>query len=459
MRSISTLLLCATLCAAAVPAGATEPPLAPMPGGPETLPAPPSAAGPPLTLDAALTCTLQCNPDLIAIRQSLPVSAEALNVARQFPTTLNPTLALEVQPWIFFQDTGGGAQLGQTLVTVSLQQPLELGHRTRERTAIAQAAYSQTRWNILQAELGALIETYRAHQTAVYRRDKLASARQISQYQSQLLDVLRRQREANQVPAADVVLAEVENVAIQQDAETARQEYLAALATLRRKIGLADDCLSLEPAGALQTPGPLAADNADELVHMALEARPEVRAAWAQVCQADAALRLAQADRIPIPAVGPFYEHDESGTTFYGFGVTSEVPILNSGRALVGQREAECHRDRVAYQQTQQRVRIEVMAALARWNELRNSAAQRQAWAESTAAQAARMRDLYDAGQSDLVKLLGVRRRLIEVQFVGLDAAWQTTQAYADLLAATGATPLLACPEVIQAAAAGNRQR
>ena len=53
------------------------------------------------------------------------------------------------------------------------------------------------------------------------------------------------------------------------------------------------------------------------------------------------------------------------------------------------------------------------------------------------------MERLYTAGQSDLLKLLQVRQRLIDAENAKLDMLWQATQAYADLLAATGATPLL----------------
>ena len=56
------------------------------------------------------------------------------------------------------------------------------------------------------------------------------------------------------------------------------------------------------------------------------------------------------------------------------------------------------------------------------------------------------MQRLYDAGQAELLKLLQVQRRYIDTRNVELDAIWETTQAYADLLAATGGTPLLSGP-------------
>jgi len=445
MTVLRVLLPCWGLVAAAALAEPpAEPVAAPAPAPPGlSLPAALDANGAAFAMETALTWTLQYNPDLIRLRQDLCVSAEAVNVARQFPTSLNPTVSVEVAPWVFERQPAGDVALLQTLVVASWQQPIELGHRGRERMVIAQATYSQTRWNILQAELEALVETYRAFQTAVYRREKLLAMRRVNQSQAHLLEVLHHHREAAQVPASDVVLAEVESVAVQQELEAARQELGAAIALLTRKIGMADGALNIDPTGPLVLPGPPPADQPEELVRQAQECRPEVRAAWAQVCSAQAALRLAQAERIPVPAIGPHYEHNETGASFYGLGLSSAVPVLNSGRTLVRQREAELCRDQVALEQTRQRIRVEVLTALNRWQNLQRAAAQRQTWAAAAQRQAAQMQDLYDAGQSDLLKLLGVQRRLAEIEAAGLDLTWQATQAYADLLAAQGATSLL----------------
>ena len=100
-------------------------------------------------------------------------------------------------------------------------QPIELGHRQAYREQMAKASYCQTRWNVLQAELAALIQTYRLHQTALYRREKLAVAQDLNTFNTRLVETLRRQAEANQATAADVVLAEVENQATIDQLEAA----------------------------------------------------------------------------------------------------------------------------------------------------------------------------------------------------------------------------------------------
>jgi cobalt-zinc-cadmium efflux system outer membrane protein len=176
---------------------------------------------------------------------------------------------------------------------------------------------------------------------------------------------------------------------------------------------------------------------------MATTSRPEIQAAQAQLASSRAALSLARADRIPVPSLGPAYEKSETRESFYGIALTSPLPLLNTGKTMVLQREAEYHRDAVVLEQWCQRVRTEVRSSLARWEQARQSLVRSRDWARSIDKEAARMRDLYDAGQADLVKLLEVQRRHLEAESARLDALWRATQVYADLLAALGATSLL----------------
>jgi cobalt-zinc-cadmium efflux system outer membrane protein len=400
-----------------------------------------------LDLRTALEQTLRYQPQLIALRQNLAVSAEAIEVARRFPTSLNPSVSVTIEPWTFVRGPSGVEPL-ESLFNVTWLQPIEFGHRRQLRQAMAEASYTQTRWNIVQAELAALVQTYRSHQTALYRRQKLAVAQRLMDLNQRLIGVLGRQMEANRVAASDVVLAQAEGRAIAQQQETARQEYLAALADLRRQIGMIELAESAEPAGEFTVPsGPEGTRvPADEpaLVRMALDCRPEVQAAAAQLAVSRAAVALARAERIPIPSLGPTYERDEAGISYYGFALSTPLPLVNSGKPLVRQREAEEHRDLVAWQQAQQQVRVQVRVALARWRQSQESVARTRACCAPVAAQAERMQRLYEAGQADLVKLFQLWQRLIESENAQLDSIWMATQAYAELLTAIGVTPMLA---------------
>ena len=63
-----------------------------------------------LDLATALQWMLARNPDLVTLRRSLCVSSAAVAVAKQFPTSLNPTVTVNYEPWTFDRDTGQGAE-------------------------------------------------------------------------------------------------------------------------------------------------------------------------------------------------------------------------------------------------------------------------------------------------------------------------------------------------------------
>ncbi len=239
---------------------------------------------PQIDLETALQWTLQSNPNLVATRQNLNVSAEAVAVAKYFPTSLNPSISVTYTPWVFERQPDGSIADLDRSVSVTWAQPIELGHRQAYRQQMARASYSQTQWTFLQAELAALIQTYRLHQTALYRREKASVAQDLNNFSMRLVETLRRQAEANQATAADVVLAEVENQATVDQLEAARQDYVAALADLRQQIGIPGVAASAEPTGELRVPedklsgsGASGDVRRQALVRSAQEARPEVQ--------------------------------------------------------------------------------------------------------------------------------------------------------------------------------------
>ena len=393
---------------------------------------------PQIDLETALQWTLRSNPNLVATRQNVNASAAALAAARYFPTSLNPSVSVMYTPWVFEREANGQVDRLDRSVTVALAQPVELGHRQAYREQMARASYCQTQWNVLQAELAALVQTYRLHQTALYRREKLAVAQDLNNFNIRLVETLRRQAEANRATASDVVLAEVETQASVDQLEAARQDYIAALADLRQQIGIPSVAATAEPIGGFHLPEDRIPAQGEALVRLAQESRPEVQAAAATAANSRAALSLARADQIPIPSIGPAYERNETGAVFYGIELSSPIPLLNTGRPLVRQREAEYHRDYVAWEQAaggggSGPGGAGEVAAIA------GGGPRTHARFEPTRLQTERMQRLYDAGEADLIKLLQVQRRFIDTRNVELDAISATIQAYADVLAATGA--------------------
>lgn len=449
------------------------------PEGPVSVPALPEAAipppaelsrplatpvegGEPLSLQSALYGAITHNPDVVALRNSNIASPEAVEVARRFPTTLNPTLWIDYRPITLIprDPFGGNGQTGgpyyhhgQQYLYISLRQPVELGRQTRYRHEIAQAALNQQQWTVVQAEMLSLVQTYRFFQTAAYRREKLRVARQLAEFNDRLLTSLRKRLEANQVAPADVVLAEVENEATRQLVDVARQDYANALADLRNQIGMPETAGTAEPLGEFVLPRNIPEVDEEGLVSMALQTRPEIFVARAQAAGALSAVKLAKGDRIPTPVVGPEYQIDEAGLQYFGMVLISPIPVINNGKPLVRQREAEYCRALAVVQQMEKRTAIQVKAAAAKWNAALRLVNQTAGLTGSTRNQVDRMERLFDANQANLTNLLQSRQRLIQLENAELDALWQATQAQADLLTALGAPSLISALHVSQARA------
>jgi cobalt-zinc-cadmium efflux system outer membrane protein len=430
----------------------TEPPLTSL--------AIPPAGGQSISLQAALYGALTSNPDLVTLRQgnALAASAEAVEVARHFPTALNPTLWIDYRPITLipngtFGTTGpsghaahtnsGFYHYGQNYIYISLRQPVELGHQTTHRYHIAEAAFDQQKWVVVQAELTALVQTYRFYQMAAYRREKYRLSRELADFNDRLSDSLQKRMDANQVQAADVALARVESRATRQLVKAARQDYLTALTDLRNQIGIPEHAGALEPLGEFTLPPYIPPVDEQVMIQEALQSRPDIHAANAQVAGTYSAVKLAKGDRIPTPVIGPQYAMDEAGIQYIGFVLISPLPIWNSGKPLVLQREAEHRRAIVAYEQAQQRATAQVRAGVAKWNGATELVNDSTGLSKELDKEVNVLERLFEAGQADLTKLMQARQRLIQLENAQLDAVWQATQAQADLLLALGAPSLI----------------
>jgi outer membrane protein, heavy metal efflux system len=416
-----------------------------------------SVGGQSISLQAALYGAITSNPDLVTLRQgnALTASAEAVEVARHFPTTLNPTLWIDYRPITLVpngtfgtspavsKNNSGFYHYGQNYFYISLRQPIELGHQTTHRYHIAEAAFNQQQWLVVQAELTALVQTYRFFQTAAYRREKYRLSDELADFNERLSESLQKRMEANQVQAADVALARVESRATRQLVKAARQDYLTALTDLRNQIGISEQAGAVEPLGEFTLPPYIPPIDEQVMIQEALQSRPDIHAALAQVNGTFAAVKLAKGDRIPTPVIGPQYEMDEAGVQYIGFVLISQLPIWNNGKPLVLQREAEHRRAIVAHQQAQQRAIAQVRAAVAKWNGATELVNESAGLSKELDKEVNVLDRLFEAGQADLTKLMQARQRLIQLENAQLDAVWQATQAQADLLLALGMPSLI----------------
>jgi len=292
-----------------------------------------------------------------------------------------------------------------------------------------------------------------------------------------LSGVLVRRFDAGQASAADVALANIEARTATQQAAVAKTKQVAALEDLRAQLGLDPDqqmelrrdpdylpwlppqvrALVAEPSDPADD-DPVANEHAvvfsrDPVQDSALDhngiseaasTRPDVLAAEADLRGAEAQFNLAQANLVPDVQLGPYYERDEAGTEFWGVLAQAQIgtALTSSGNVLVRQRMAELQQRRSALEQMTRKARLEIAAAIQRYRQSRRVVEQfGDDEAKELSQQVDRVRDLYDGGQVDLVRVFEARKALFQYRISRAEAINELGQAAADLTLATGALP------------------
>jgi outer membrane protein TolC len=177
--------------------------------------------------------------------------------------------------------------------------------------------------------------------------------------------------------------------------------------------------------------------------------RPDVQARRLAIAEAEARYRLECANRYGNPSVGPAFEYNETRVTFVGLWLVTPLPVINTRRGEIMQRQAEVQRARLDLAQFEFQAQQDVEAALKRLADAR-------AWANSyekevlPSLQRSRreLEKLFAAGDPsvDIVRLLDVQRKYLRAYDSSLDAQFEVSQASADLAAAVGDPSLAVGP-------------
>jgi cobalt-zinc-cadmium efflux system outer membrane protein len=417
------------------------------------------AAGIQLGLSTAIETGLAQNPDLVALRQAEGVGSATLGVAQTYP--FNPYVQVQATP---LQDNRNGGS-GTTYHYVLLMQTIQLAHQQQFREDGASAALNTIRWNIHQAELLNLVQTERFYFTALYQRGLRDLARQSEDATRQQSTVLEKQLAAGQASAADAAISRLDYQSARQQALLAEANYQTALLDLRRHLNLpmTDELgqygdltqIRWRPIAALQNSVQrpetemTGALNLDETLAVLTNGRPDVMAARSDIDVARANTNLACANRTPDLQVGPYYQRNDSGTTFFGFRAQMDLPVVNNGNPLVRQREQEQLQRSMSWQQLQVRAMREAEAAVKRYTRaLEMVEASRPAVANSLPEELRKLEDQFKAGEIDLPRIFQARLSLIQSRRIYLDTLNELAQAAAAVTAATGTAPSVLIEDV-----------
>jgi len=414
-----------------------------------------------LTLEAAIETALQQNPDLVAQREAEQVSLAAYDVARTYP--YNPQYQGQIIPTPRARNGDKGSTDNQHVIV----QTFELAGQQRHRTEAGAAALNQVRWGIQQAELLTTAGTERLFLTALFQRDVRDLERSVARLNRELGGVLKRRFDAGKASAADVATAGLQSRSAERRADLAETTYRAAVLALRRQLNISPRT-PLELSGRLARWRwkPVAAANHEEsgasprasagqhreepldpaavsaLAEELASVRPDVMAARAGLDLADSQWNLARASRVPNVQIGPFYQRDDAATSFWGFQAQVNIPVVNTGKPLVRQREAQYQQQQITVIELQQKAKLEIQTAIERYERARRLVMRaRRDFVKPLPKLLKPFEDQFKAGQLDLLRVFAARTSLIEARRTYLDMLNELAQAAAEVTAVTGLPP------------------
>ena len=401
----------------------------------------------PHTVDELVRIALERNRELLAARERV---AEAQGLLRRAGVRPNPTLEV---------DYGAGGPLGSPgtdELFLRYAQPIELGGKRGKRQAIGQSGVAaaeaefaaRTRQLVFEVKMRAA-EVRAAHAKSAALAEVVTAGRES-------LRLTRARVEEGDAAALEAQLLAVEVARVDAQHATYRGRATAALADLRRLVGL--DAAELPSGGPNPELPPQESLALPDLTARALKIRSDLGAARAVERQSAAELELARAEGVPDLTASATYTQD-SDTTDGLFAVTSSgqpAPIVDNDKRISvgvsiplfwrgrnrGNTDAAMARAtsaRLQREYLESAVPRDVEAAYARWTAAQDTVSVfRQGIVGQADQNLVVMREAYTLGQLRLLDVLNEQRRLIETRLAHIDAETELAQAAADLERAVG---------------------
>jgi outer membrane protein TolC len=388
-------------------------------------------------VDAAVRWALHNNPELAAQRQQHGIAAAGIVIADTYP--FNPISENRAQ------DVAGPGSSGTTNI-IGLEHlilwEVEVRHQCRYRRAGAQATLSRTDWQIARQEQMLVARVIRAFVTVLYREAQLRQFEETLRLNEELVERVRKLVEANQLRSADLIVAQTEVATSRDLRNEVAQSLVAARYDLYRALGIVDPKFQVQ--GKLTVPPPALEGHA--VLENAMGHRGDLHASHAAIAEAQANLQLAIANRYGNPTLGVAYNYDNTRASWMGPQINFPIPVLNTHKGDILQREAERDRAYLDLRQTEVLVQQDVQSALARLEAAQTRAENYRTQILPVLLQGIEdMQKLFRAAAPgvDLLRVIDVRRKYLGARAIYIDVLYSVNQAWADLVEATGDPALM----------------
>ena len=362
--------------------------------------------------------------------------------ARRQQAGLLPNPVLEIE------QTGGslGVSKGEVERRAEISIPIEYGGRRGRRIDLAEAEIALAEAVVSDRERLLAANVRRHYAEAIAASRELSFTSELTEIDSQIGSVLQIRVREGDAPPLEASLMSVEIDRLRSRRAMLDGRMRAAELQLATLVGLrADEHIELgETYGDGATLSAL-----DEAVRLALERRPDLRAADLNIAAAEAGLRLAKAQARPEitlfgghtkgrsgfddTPVGPLTDQDE----LFNAGVGIVLPVFNRNQGAKAEAAAEIEQAKRLRELTELQIRAEVESAMARYRAADAAIAVfRQGVIERSAENVRVMRAAWEAGAFTISEFLTERRRLVDAQRELTEALTERAVALIDFQAA-----------------------
>ena len=291
-----------------------------------------------VTLDEAVELFLRQNLQLVAARYDIETADAEKLTARLRP---NPqfTVGLADLPVNL-----SGPLIKEQTYDYGISRTIELGGKRSKRIETAEANSDLARGQFQMVVWQLTNDLKRKFYTVVLNQSLLNLAQENEATFAEVVKHTTELMNAGEISGLDLERVEVEKLKFDTDLANAERDYEVALRDLRFALGGDYRAMDIEVTGSIDyEPHQF---THDELLDLALAARPDLKAARLSERAADANIRLQNAQRIPDLTLGGGVEQVPTGTSSYTFGVGITLPVSdrNQGeraKALIEKKKAQ----------------------------------------------------------------------------------------------------------------------
>jgi len=398
-----------------------------------------TASSEPFTFSRAVELARVHSPALKQTRAEYETALALAKVRTPFP---NP--AVEVGPQYGFGPDVASTNRLQPFGSIGFTIPT--GRRLKRQDELNQMQAELSRVELLVRGRELYLELRESYIRLAVSKQRITARQEIAESAEKSTTATKRLVEAGQGTGLDVGLIRLEQARLRTDALAAETTFAQVLGELSSLIGVHSKHFETIPESSLP-PMKDSLPPLSELQTLLLNNHPELARVRAQYEVAERQLHLEIAKQYPDFHIGPSFQRDVGEKkNVLGLTLGIELPVFERNQQAVATAKQRREEIRVKYETAANRA----LAALDRAHRQYHLALERLKLLQTVVAPITRenielARKSFEAGATDLLRLLETERGQRAVQLDALESELSVRAAWLDLEKATG-LPLLLFP-------------